>query len=115
MNKKTLKKMVRYCLMTHPATRNCDIRLTKTLWKTYYPETLSWIRGKWYLSYDNMDKLPRESAIVRIRANFQNKLKIYIPTDKEVAFVRGFEEDEWMNLMGYNSQTDLKQGQKTIF
>ena len=114
MNKKTLKQKVENVMREFPATRNCDIKLTKKLWRMYFADSIVFLRSEWYVRFDDLEKMPRESAIVRIRAMIQNKDKKYVPTDKDVAFLRGFEEEEWRRLLGYAVSDDIAQGQWTF-
>lgn len=104
--------MVEKVLRVHPETRNCDIKLTKKLWIKFFINSMIFLRGEWYVRLEALEKIPRESAIVRSRAMIQNKEKKYVPTDKDVAFIRGFEEVEWKKLLGYAVSDDVAQGQK---
>lgn len=100
---KTLKKKVEYCLKNYPQTRNSDIELTLRVWKQFYGQYIEFTdHSKWgYLNLDKLGELPRQSAVKRVRAKFQNEDKKYIPTSWEVAKQRQFEEDEWRVAMGY--------------
>jgi hypothetical protein len=97
---KTLKGMVRSILEDIPATRDSDIRLTIEIWKRFYPERT--IGGECVaIRLSELYDLPREDNVKRVRAQFQNVEKLYMPTDILIAKKRGILEDEWRVAMGY--------------
>lgn len=102
MNLRTLKGQVEYTLKTLPATRNSDIALTISVWQYFYPSLVQ--DGK--VALDNLFDLPREDSVKRIRAKFQNEMNLYLPTDEKVALARGFKEEEWRELLGYQGHQD---------
>ncbi len=100
MNKeelKTLKKKVEYCLQNYPETRNSDVGLTIKIWQEFYG-----VRDS-ILLYD-LYRLPREDAVKRIRAKFQNDLHLYLPTEWEIARQRKINYDVWRKVLGYYTE-----------
>lgn len=93
----TLKKQVEFVLKNYPETRNSDITLMIKLWEVFHH-----VVGTVQISrlYD----LPREDNIKRIRATFQNKLGLYVPTEWEIAKRRGFLEEQWRGFLGYQNR-----------
>ena len=100
---KTLKWQVEHCLRESADTRNCDITLMIEVWLTFYPEYLMPNHAERYIAIKlgALYELPREDNIKRVRAHFQNKKKMYLPTDWKVAQKRGIAEDEWRVALGY--------------
>ena len=106
MDLKTLKNQVLGFLAADPECRDCDIRLMIKIWEMYYPQYLykQWCydtTGNLAVKLSDLHKLPRESAIKRVRAQIQNVERLYPPTTWEVARARGWAEDEWKRLLGY--------------
>ena len=91
-NFKKLHDKVEYCLANFEDTRNDDIELTKTVWRQFY-----WIGDS--ITLDQLNTLPRESAIVRLRASIQNNEGKYYPTSLAIARKRGIEEVAWQEYM----------------
>jgi hypothetical protein len=95
---KTLQKQVETILANYPETRNSDIQLMIQLWMDFYPELLS---GR-YVFLDNLFDLPREDNIKRIRAQFQNTKRVFLPTSTEVCIERFKLSKEWKRFLGYH-------------
>ena len=100
---KTLKGMVRSILEDVPATRNSDITLMIEVWKRFYPQRvfISALNNYEGIRLSDLYDLPREDNIKRVRAQFQNVKKLYLPTDLKIAQRRGIKEDDWRVAMGY--------------
>ncbi len=110
----TLKDQVLYCLERYPDTRNSDILLTRKVWENFPSlnedtnksvEIVYSKSGKPYIALDDLRWLQREDHIKRIRANIQNKEKMFLPTDPRVAEFRkknGRGESLWREELGYN-------------
>lgn len=87
-----LADKVEYILRQSESARNDDIELTIRIWQTFYNVGDA-------ISLEQMHSLPRESAIVRIRASIQNAQGKYWPTDLAIARKRGIEEVAWQEYM----------------
>ena len=87
-----LKDKVEFCLRKYEGSRNDDIDLTVVVWQEFYNVGDA-------ISLEQLRTLPRESAIVRIRASIQNNEGKYLPTDLKVARKRGIEEVAWQEYM----------------
>lgn len=98
-----LKDKVEYVLSQYEEARNDDIELTICLWQTFYNVGDA-------ISLEQLRTLPRESAIVRLRAGIQNGQGMYFPTRLEVARKRGIEEVAWAEYMN-----ELKDPQRRLF
>lgn len=119
-NLKSLKQKVEYILDRHEATRNSDILLTVKIWEQFYAAHLRKLKADLgrvddnvysisKLVYETLLDVPREDNIKRIRASIQNDPKRatsqrYLPTSREVAIQRGFNEQEWRKLLGFNPE-----------
>lgn len=102
MQKRTLDKMVRYCLREYPATRNSDITLTQQVWQTFYPQHIVQNNiGKQFVALDKLFELPREDNVKRVRAKIQNVEKQYLPTDPKIAEKRAWNMEEWRYYLNY--------------
>lgn len=96
-----LTTQVEYMLRNVPETRNSDITLMIAIWERYYPtKLLVGQSGAKAVLLKNLYDLPREDAIKRARAKFNEEGKYY-PTDWKVAKQRGIKEDEWREILGY--------------
>lgn len=87
-----LKDKVEFCLSKYENARNDDIELTIVVWQEFY-------RVGDAIALEQLKELPRESAIVRIRASIQNAEGKYLPTDLKIARKRGIEEVAWQEYM----------------
>lgn len=100
MATKTLTRQVEHCLKHFPETRNSDLTLLHQIWREYYPQRIkvgqSGKEGVWL---SDMFDLPREDAVKRIRAKFQNDFGKYLPTSWEVAKQRKINEQKWRLAM----------------
>lgn len=94
MTIESLKNMVEVILKDFEEARNDDRYLTWQLWCRFY-----YIQDS--IDYKKYSSLPMESEIGRIRRDFQNDQKKYLPTRIEVAKARGWKEDEWRIALGY--------------
>lgn len=97
----TMESRVKAILRTDEASRNSDIRLTQMYWWNYHKEQFEVINGRAYVLLANLNKLPSQDGIKRVRAKIQNEQHLYVPTDKAVAEKRGMQEQEWRNYLGY--------------
>jgi hypothetical protein len=95
-----LKVMVEKVLAEEEDTRNSDLLLTHRIWQRWYGVGDE-------VTLQKMFELPREDNVKRIRAKFNHEKK-YLPTSLKVAKARGFNENEWRNLLGY-----LPRGEET--
>ena len=97
-----LKDKVEYVLRKYPETRNDDIEATIAVWQEFYNVGDA-------IPLEQLKDLPRESAIVRIRASIQNVEGKYYPTNLAIARKRGIEEVAWQEYMREvsNPQTRL--------
>lgn len=97
-----LKNKVYETLKDEPGTRDSDIYLTHRIWQRYHGVGKS-------IELSEMYELPREDNVKRIRAKFQNESRIFPPTKWEVAERRGYLENEWRDLLGYNRRGQVGQ------
>ncbi len=100
---KKLKDKVEFVLGKYENTRNDDIELTIALWQEFYNVGDA-------IPLEAMKELPRESAIVRLRAVVQNVDGKYFPTDLAIARKRGIEEVAWQEYM-----STVKNPQRSLF
>jgi hypothetical protein len=84
----TLNSRVAWVLNHHPATRNSDVRLQVTYWKTFDHQ---WVSGS-SVELDNLYRLSRLTDITRARAKIQNEYHLFKATD-EVRQRRGTREE----------------------
>ena len=96
-----MEKKIRAILESDEQSRNSDIRLTQVYWWIYYKEYMEVINGRAYILLADLNKLPSQDGIKRIRAKIQNDHKEYLPTDKAVAIKRGMTEVEWREYLHY--------------
>lgn len=102
MRKETLKSQVLSIMKNNESTRNCDIKLTIMVWKTYYPEYIREIfNGDEVVPLHSLFLLPREDNIKRIRAKIQKEESRFLPTDPIVRKRRSIKEEEWRKFLGY--------------
>ena len=101
MSKLTMEKKIRAILESDEQSRNSDIRLTQMYWWTHHKEHMEVINGRAYILLADLNKLPSQDGIKRIRAKIQNDHKEYLPTDKAVAIKRGMTEVEWREYLNY--------------
>lgn len=101
MFSQTLKEQVSETLDLFIETRNSDVTLMITLWERYYPEYIQHVDGVVHIKLLDLYELPRESTIVRIRAQIQNDEGKYLPTEWKIAKQRGINEDAWKKSLGY--------------
>lgn len=109
----TIKDRVAYVLNRDPRTRNSDKLLWVEVLKTFYEiEPASWT-----LEQVIESKLPTEKSVARIRAFFQNKNLVYLPTSPEVithrlgrrrAYERVFSSPEFIDSEEIRSERILK-------
>lgn len=96
----SLKDKVEYCLKMITETRNSDITLTVEVWKKYYSKYLKEGKdGNIGIYLKDLYSIPREDAVKRMRAHFQNDLDKYLPTKWEVAKKRKIKRELWANYM----------------
>ena len=87
-------------LKDYPETRNSDIALMIELWKTYYPNRVKkGANGELGVWLKDLYDLPREDAIKRIRAHYQNDLNRYLPTSLDVVIQRRINQEKWREYM----------------
>lgn len=91
--------MVEDVLITSPKSRESDQYLTLTIWARYYTSKLriDELGKKWIKLSDIMD-LPREDAVKRIRAKFNEKGQ-YLPTNPKVIKQRRLNISKWKNTL----------------
>lgn len=95
-----LKAKVLYCLSKDLESRNSDIRLMKMVWWEYHNSKLFQnLEGDTCVRLKDLDDLPREDHIKRIRAKIQNEEYRYLPTRLEVVKARKINEDKWRNYL----------------
>jgi hypothetical protein len=101
--KDKLKTQILFMLEHFPETRDCDIELTRSIWKEYYKHLLNWDEEKclFLVQLNRLDLLPREDNVKRIRAKIQNEEHRYLPRTPEVRKKRGITEDEWREYLNY--------------
>lgn len=103
-----LEKKIRAVLASDTESRNSDIRLMKVIWWKYHKELISTNEhGENYVRLVDIDKLPREDHIARIRRKIQNDMHEFVPTSEKVALKRGFEANEWRAYLGYQTGNTL--------
>jgi len=96
---KDLKAKVELALKENPETRNCDVLLTQTLIKAYYPQYYYqkesgevWINEKALI-------LIREDSVKRQRAIIQNDENKYLPDDENVRIRRKINQERWLEYV----------------
>lgn len=111
-----LTKQIRWCLENIPSTRNSDIDLMIEIWKKYYAEWLfavESVKGTIHRLKDipseekhspavllcQLQNLPREDHIKRIRAKIQNEQLEFLPTEEAVAKARRYNMEWWHEQM----------------
>ncbi len=97
--KSTLKEKVLFCLEKNIDARNSDIDLSIMIWRLFY-DAISNLEDSWGCSYEciklnDMNRIPLESEIKRVRASIQNKEHRYLPTLKRVLKNRKIWEQKW--------------------
>lgn len=100
---KKLKDKVEFVLSKYENARNDDIECTIAVWQEFY-------RVGDAIALEQLKDLPRESAIVRLRAVIQNVDGKYFPTDLAIARKRGIEEVAWQEYM-----VTVKNPQRSLF
>lgn len=100
---KKLKDKVEFVLRKYEDTRNDDIELTIVVWQEFYNVGDA-------IALEQLKDLPRESAIVRLRATIQNVEGKYFPTNLAVARKRGIEEVAWQEYM-----RTVREPQRSLF
>jgi len=102
-NRGDLYKKIIHCLIKYPETRNSDLELTRKIWGEYYGHYLDWINDTTVIPLKNLNLVPTQDSIKRIRAMIQNDEKRFLPTDWRIAKKRGWEEIEWRKELGYGA------------
>lgn len=87
---KRLSDRVEFVLQNYPQTRDCDVELTRMVWKKFYNVVDD------FISRQEMKLLPREDGIKRIRAKFNSKGHYY-PKDLAVVKRRKLNEEVYYN------------------
>lgn len=59
--------------------------------------------GVEYVYLKDIELLPREDHIKRVRATFQNDKNQYLPDNDQVRKARGINEDRWKEFLGYKT------------
>lgn len=91
-----LKDKVLQGLAQCPEARDNDIKLLNWIWLNYYADCISKNeQGEYVVRLIDLYRLPREDAVKRIRAFYQNVSHIYLPTSEEVRKQRRIGEQEW--------------------
>lgn len=91
-----LKQKVLATLAREPETRDCDVKLTISIWTNYYRELIKQgSDGNLGVYLKDILKLPREDSIKRYRAIIQNDELKFLPTTWEVARRRKLNEQVW--------------------
>ena len=102
---KNLRDKVEACLKEYPLTRNNDIGLFNILlWKFYRDKLHTFPDNTLYIKLTNLSLVPKQSDVQRIRAHFQNKCNIYLPTLPEVREKRRIAEADYKRSLGYDSR-----------
>jgi len=105
-----LKKDILYCLEKYPKSRDSDIYLTQCIWAEFYREYLDRVNDQLELPLKNLDCVPSQDDIKRLRAKIQNpNLKkgyngMFPPTSWEVAKARKWKEEDYRRILGYNPE-----------
>jgi len=100
-NRGDLYKKIIHCLIKYPETRNSDLELTRKIWGEYYGHYLDWINDTTVIPLKNLNLVPTQDSIKRIRAMIQNDYHKFPPTNWKIAKKRGWEEIEWRKELGY--------------
>lgn len=99
-----LKDKVLQGLEKCPETRDSDIKLLNWIWLNYYADCISKNeQGEYVVRLIDLYRLPREDAVKRWRAKFNEQGK-YLPTDKEVLRKRRLNEENWRSSLGYSPE-----------
>jgi hypothetical protein len=104
MKKQKLETQILHCLEKYPDTRNDDIVLTRVIWQVFYSHLIQGEGKSKFVLLIDLNKLPREDNVKRIRAKIQNEQKKFPPTEYAVAKKRGWAEQEWRNYLGYGQK-----------
>ena len=84
-NLNRIKDQVDNVLRNHPHTRNDDIALYQRFLLNFYKDHLVLINNSQFsIPFNSLNKIPPESAVRRLRAFYQNKCNLYLPTDPKV-------------------------------
>jgi len=102
-NRGDLYKKIIHCLIKYPETRNSDLELTRKIWGEYYGHYLDWINDTTVIPLKNLNLVPTQDSIKRIRAMIQNDYHKFPPTNWKIAKKRGWEEIEWRKELGYGA------------
>lgn len=98
---KTLKSKIEFILQEHPETRNSDTLLMIKIIEWYYAGHIHCEGTINYIDLNDLQILPREDHIKRVRAKF-NSVGKYLPTRWEVAKARKISEVVWKEAMRVN-------------
>ena len=122
-----ISKQILYCLETYQGTRNDDILLTQMVWLNFparNEDTNKDVKihksektGKYFVALEDLHWLQREDHIKRIRADIQNRQKLWLPTDTIVAEFRkkdGRGESLWKGTLGYKQREPQTQTQPEL-
>lgn len=109
MKRGLLKEQILEALRIDEKSRNSDIRLTQVVWYKFYNRYLfDNYNGDMSIAFKDLNNVPREDHIARIRRVIQNDEHKYVPTDRSVALKRGFDNvNEWRSWLGYSSGETL--------
>lgn len=106
-----IKVKVARMLNEYPETRDCDQTLTLYIWLNFHRDKLfKDENGKWCVRFKNILELPREDAVKRWRAKFNEPSKEYPKgrwrsTNPAVMKKRKQMEDWWLAELGYTQET----------
>lgn len=95
---KSLSPKVEECLKEYPQTRNSDIALYIAVIYKNYNSHLKIIDGK---SWINIEDIPKQSDITRIRQKIQYEKKLYPATEEKVLKQRLKLERKYRKDLGY--------------
>lgn len=96
------KSQVREMLFGCYKCRDDDVHLTTHLWERFYPKSIKMdALGRKYVYLNEIEYLPREDHIKRIRAKFQNDEHKFLPRSEQVRKARGISEEQWRKFLGY--------------
>jgi len=97
-----------FCLENYPITRDSDTWLMVTVWRLWFPQFLfptgkqnEFGKPEYAVNLSDLQHLPNQDSVKRVRAVIQNKKKLFLPTTWAVAKGRGIAEDEWRTALGY--------------
>lgn len=91
-----IRLQILHILSNDEESRNDDSRLTCVLWKTFYPDLISFKENIYFVSLAHIiNDLPKMDTISRDRRTIQNTLGLFPPTKTSVAKARKLKQADF--------------------